>query len=46
MIKHHFNIFVVTLLLVFLNPLSGFALTKEIADSCYRQGNYQQAISD
>lgn len=46
MIKHHFNIFVVTLLLEFLNPLSGFALTKEIADSCYRQGNYQQAISD
>lgn len=33
-------------MLVFLNPLSGFALTKEIADSCYRQGNYQQAISD
>lgn len=46
MIKHHFNIFVITLLATLLSPLSVFALTKGIADSCYRQGNYQQAISD
>ncbi len=46
MIKHHFNIFVISLLAMLLNPVSGSAITKELADSCYRYGNYQQAISD
>lgn len=43
--KSRIKIFVVSLLVMLLNPLGALAITKENADSCYRQGNYQQAIT-
>ncbi len=44
--KTQFKISIIALLVMLLQPLAGFAITKQNADDSYHQGNYQQAISD
>ena len=44
--KTQFKISIIALLVMLLQPLAGFAITKQTADDSYHQGNYQQAISD
>lgn len=44
--KTQFKILLIALLVMLLQPLAGFAITKQNADDSYHQGNYQQAISD
>ncbi len=42
----HSRILIIVFLVMLLRPLAGFAVTKQNADDSYRQGNYQEAISD
>lgn len=42
----HFKILIIALVVMLLQPFTVFAITKQNADDSYRQGNYQQAISD
>lgn len=44
--NNHSKILVIAFLVMLLQPFFGYAITKQNADDSYRQGNYQQAISD
>ncbi len=44
--NNHSKILVIAFLVMLLQPFCGYAITKQNADDSYRQGNYQQAISD
>lgn len=44
--NNHSKILVIAFLVMLLQPFCGYAITKQKADDSYRQGNYQQAISD